>query len=389
MARSRRILPLIVISQFAGTSLWFAGNAILSDLQKSLNLPGDTLGWITNAVQFGFIIGTLVFAYFSFADRYSPTKIFLLCSFLGAVFNLGMIISSNLFQLLSFRFLTGFFLAGIYPVGMKIAASWYKEGLGKALGWLVGALVFGTAFPHWIKGSNFSPDWQTVVISVSIISALGGLLVYFFVPDGPYTGKATSFQPSALKEVFKSKYFRSAAFGYFGHMWELYTFWAFVPIIILKYGETNGSHFQSSLLSFSVIGIGGIGCILGGLLSLRKGNAPVAFLMLTVSGICCLLSVFILQMPAWVFILFLLIWGFAVVGDSPQFSTLTAKTAPNEYVGTGLTIVNSIGFTITIVSISILNSINTFLAFPYWFWVLLPGPVFGLFSLYPSLVKKR
>jgi len=386
--RAPYILPIIVVSQFAGTSLWFAGNAILDDLHKSLGLPANSLGWITSAVQLGFILGTLIFAYFSFADRFSPSKIFLLCSFLGALFNLGVIMSQGLISLLVFRFSTGFFLAGIYPVGMKIAASWFKEGLGKALGWLVGALVLGTAFPHWIKSSGFSTNWETVIISVSVIAMIGGILIFLFVPDGPYSGKAAKFEPYALREIFKSKDFRSAAFGYFGHMWELYAFWAFVPVIISHYSATQDFSGNLSLLAFLTIAAGGIGCVLGGLISIKKGSAQVAFGMLIVSGMCCITSFFIMEMSSTILTVFLLIWGFAVVGDSPQFSALTAKTAPNQYVGTGLTIVNSIGFAITILSISLLNSYIDTLNFRYLFWILIPGPVFGLISMYSLLSRK-
>ena len=376
-----RILPLIVVSQFAGTSLWFAGNAVISDLQQSINLPAESLGWITNAVQFGFIAGTLIFAFFSFADRFSPIKIFLLCSVIGSIFNLGIIISENLYSLLSFRFLTGFFLAGIYPVGMKIAADWYRENLGKALGWLVGALVLGTAFPHLIKGLNFSPDWRIVIILVSGIAILGGLAMYVFVKNGPHTGKTASFNINAVGKAFQSKDFRSAAFGYFGHMWELYAFWAFTPLIIQYYKQHNSMDISTPLLSFLTIGIGGVGCILGGLISLKKGSARVAFVMLLTSGFCCLLSVFLINFPLPVFLLFLMVWGASVVGDSPQFSALTARTAPPKFVGTGLTIVNSIGFAITTVSIWLINTISGVIDFNYLFILLLPGPIFGLWSI--------
>jgi MFS family permease len=377
----RRILPAIVVSQFAGTSLWFAGNAVISDLQTSLNLQAESVGWITNAVQLGFIAGTLIFAFFSFADRFSPVRIFLLCSIIGGIFNLGILISENLFSLLAFRFLTGFFLAGIYPVGMKIAASWYKESLGKALGWLVGALVIGTSFPHLVKGLHFSPDWQWVIILVSIVAISGGLVIYFLVPDGPLTARTASFRFNVLAKAFQSRDFRSAAFGYFGHMWELYTFWAFTPLLIQYYAQQHPLPVSTPVLSFITIGIGGVGCILGGLISIKKGSARVAFAMLLTSGLCCLFSVFIIEFPTPLFFFFLLIWGFSVVGDSPQFSTLSAMTAPPEYVGTGLTIVNSIGFAITIISISLVNSGSGFIDFKYLFLLLLPGPIFGLWSI--------
>lgn len=377
----KRILPVIVVSQFAGTSLWFAGNAVVSDLQKSLSLPLEAIGWITNAVQLGFIVGTLIFAILSFADRFSPVRIFMLCSFIAALFNLGILISGNLYSLLTFRFFTGFFLAGIYPVGMKIAASWYKEGLGKALGWLVGALVLGTAFPHLLKGLQFSPNWYTGVILVSLVAVGGGLLMLLLVPDGPHTGKPASFKINVALKAFTNTSFRSAAFGYFGHMWELYAFWAFIPVIVNKYASLQNFALSTSLISFITIAVGTAGCVIGGLISLKKGSAKVAFYMLFVSGLCCLFSFFIYELNPYLFLIYLFVWGFSVVGDSAQFSTLTARYAPPAYVGTGLTIVNSLGFAITIVSISLINSWIDTIDFRYLLVLLLPGPIFGLLSI--------
>ena len=219
----RRILPAIIISQFAGTSLWFAGNAVLPDLQRLWGLSPRALGYMTSSVQLGFIAGTLVFAVLAISDVFSPRKIFLICSLIGAFCNAGVyLFADGLSSLMVFRFLTGFFLAGIYPVGMKIAAGWYQQDLGRALGYLVAALVLGTAFPHLLKAMSQSLPWSSVILTVSAIAAFGGLLMVVLVPDGPYLAKGSKFDPGALKKIFQSKNFRSSAFGYFGHMWELY-----------------------------------------------------------------------------------------------------------------------------------------------------------------------
>ena len=225
------ILPTIVIAQFCCTSLWFAGNGVLSELTASFNLEASALGHLTSAVQLGFIIGTMVFAVLTIADRFSPSKVFLFSAVLGALFNLGTIIPGNSFlSLIIFRLLTGFFLAGIYPIGMKIAADYYTKGLGKSLGFLVGALVVGTAFPHLLKGLTLAMDWQVVILGTSILAITGGILMLLLVPDGPNRKAGARLDVYAFFRVFKDKAFRAAAFGYFGHMWELYTFWAFVPI---------------------------------------------------------------------------------------------------------------------------------------------------------------
>ena len=375
------ILPIIVLAQFGGASLWFAGNAIVADLQQALHLQDDATGNITAAVQFGFIIGTLLFAFLSIADRFSPSKVFLVSAILGALFNLSVyFFATDLMSLLIFRFATGFCLAGIYPVGMKIAADWYAKKLGKALGYLVGALVLGTAFPHLLKVIGQSLPWEMVLWITSGMAIAGGLLIYILVPDGPYRKKGAKFEWNAISKIFAFPKFRAAAFGYFGHMWELYTFWAFVPFLVLTYNDLNQTDLPVSMLAFAIIAIGTLGCIIGGYISLKKGSSKVAFDMLLISGLCCLFSPLLFSVSPILFIMVLLIWGFTVVGDSPQFSTIVAKTAPDLYVGTALTIVNCIGFALTIVSIQVLAYLIEVVDVSSAFLILLIGPLMGLLS---------
>lgn len=375
------ILPIIVFSQFAGTSLWFAGNAVVPDLIFELGLGESAVGHITMAVQAGFIIGTLIFAILNVADRISPVKVFLACSFFGALFNVLIIFGDSFYEVLSARILTGFFLAGIYPVGMKIASDWHKKGLGKALGYLVGALVVGTAFPHFLKFAGGDLPWRFVLISTSVLSFSGGLLLFLTVEDGPFKGKAGAFKPSALFTLFRDKNFRSAAFGYFGHMWELYAFWAFVPVMLIYHNTVSGVSLNVPLWSFFIIGIGGVSCAVGGHFSTKVGSKKVAFLSLLMSGLCCLVIPFLFESATWLFVFFLVIWGIFVVSDSPQFSALVAGSADRSYVATGLTIVNSVGFAITIVSIQLVTFFWVSVENPYVFWVLLAGPLFGLMKL--------
>lgn len=377
----RSILPVIVFSQFAGTSLWFAGNAVLPDLILELSLDLSAVGHVTMAVQAGFIVGTLIFAAMNLADRYSPVRVFFACSVLGALFNFSVIFASGYLTLLSARFLTGFFLAGIYPVGMKIASDWHKEGLGKALGCLVGALVLGTAFPHFLKFAGADLPWRFVMVSTSLLSAAGGLLLLLIVSDGPYGGKKGDFRPSVMFKLFKDRNFRSAAFGYFGHMWELYTFWAFVPVMIAFYNSGNEGELNVPIWSFLIIAVGCLSCIAGGYVSLKKGSKFVASGSLMVSGICCIISPFIFALPYWSFLLIMLTWGISVVSDSPQFSTLVAQSADRSYVATGLTLVNSLGFATTIISIQILTAVWVEWLTPWVFLILLAGPLFGLLSI--------
>ena len=388
-----RILPVIVFAQFAGTSLWFAGNAIAADLRQAFSLTAGATGNLTAAVQLGFIAGTLVFGMLSIADRFSSSRVFFACAIAGAFFN-GCVawLASGLGSLLAFRFLTGFFLAGIYPVGMKISADWFARDLGRALGWLVGALVLGTAFPHLLRALGASFSWQMVVTATSALALLGGALLFFAVGDGPHRRPAPEFEWSAIPRIFRSPDFRAAAFGYFGHMWELYAMWAFTPLLLAAYNEAHGTTIPVALWSFLVIATGSLGCVSGGYVSLKRGSPRVAFGMLLTSGICCVLSPILFLSPTWIFLPFLLIWGFSVVGDSPQFSSLVAKAAPSEYIGTALTIVNSLGFALTIVSIQLLSRIESRVGANWWFLLLAPGAVFGLVSmsrLHSNTVKER
>lgn len=377
-ARPRHILPVIVIAQFAGTSLWFAGNAVLGDLQRVLALPATSLGPMISSVQLGFIIGTLCVAGFGIADRFSPRLVFLCSALAGAAFNFAItIIPGGLIPILCLRFLTGVCLAGVYPVGMKIASGWYRGDLGAALGWLVGALVIGTALPHGVRALGNGFDWHAVMATVSVFAALGGILLFALVPDGPHLGKAATFKPSMLLQVLAEPQTRAAALGYWGHMWELYAFWAVVPVLVTATGIVGTA---VSGWSFLIIGIGFLGCGLGGLISLRTGSASVARGMLATSGALCILSPLLLRAPSYVALAGLLIWGFAVVGDSPQFSTLVAHSVAKERVGTALTLINSVGFAITIPAIELLSRVSLAWS-PVWAMLILaPGPLFGLYA---------
>ncbi len=383
------ILPLIIVSEFAGTSLWFATNAVLPDLQKTLSLSSDGVGIITSSVQFGFIVGTFCFAFFTIADRISPRKLFSCCCLAGALFNISVYFFPYSFtMLLLLRFLTGCCLAGIYPVGMKIASGWFREGLGNALGFLVGSLVLGTSFPFLIRSFNFFAAWSEVIVVISAIALVGGILM-LFVPDGPYLGKSIQFNSGALKLIFQSKELRSAAFGYFGHMWELYTFYAFVPFYLSTYFSFH--HLQNinlSFWSFVIIASGCIGCIGGGIISRWFGSGRVAWVQLCCSGICCLCSPLLIHLPVELFLGVLIFWGIVVVGDSPQFSALIAAAAPRELVGSALTIGNSIGFAITIVSIETVSFFSRFTAPEYIFLILTIGPLLGLISLSRIVLRR-
>lgn len=385
MPRQHWILPVIVISQFCCTSLWFAGNGVMSELAGEFQLDHLALGHLTSGVQLGFIAGTLVFAVMSIADRFPPSKVFFVCALSGGLLNLGAIMESNtLMSLMVFRFLTGFFLAGIYPVGMKIASDYYEKGLGKSLGFLVGALVVGTASPHLMKVFTGDVSWRAVMILTSSIAVSGGIMMLMYVPDGPFRRPSQKLDFGAAFKVFRNKPFRSAAFGYFGHMWELYTFWAFVPFMLSAYADIHPwTDYNIPMVSFLIIGLGGLACVAAGYLAVNFGAKKVAATALALSCTCCLLSpiAFRVDSPV-VWIGFLVLWGLFVIADSPLFSTLVAQNAPAEGRGSALTIVNCIGFAITIVSIQSVNLLKDLVRPEYLFVILAAGPILGLWAMY-------
>jgi len=364
----------------------------MNDLVRNFHLEESALGHLTSAVQFGFIFGTLLFAILTIADRFSPSKVFLISALVGALFNTGVIWEGNsLSSLLTLRFFTGFFLAGIYPVGMKIAVDYYEKGLGKSLGFLVGALVLGTAFPHLLKGLTETLPWKLVLISTSSLAVMGGLLMLILVPNGPYRKPSQKLDVSTLFKVFKNHDFRSAAFGYFGHMWELYAFWVFVPVILTTYTAIYPeSKLNVPVLSFLIIGIGGVACVLGGYISMNIGTKKTASIALLLSCLCCIISPLIFFIDSSVIIIgFLFFWGMVVIADSPLFSTLVAHNALPESKGTALTIVNCIGFSITIISIQLLNLMREVMNPMYIYTILALGPLLGLVALYEKKKIKR
>lgn len=376
------ILPTIIGAQFASTSLWFAGNSIIGELTEKTGLGAEIIGYVLSSVQLGFISGTLLFAVLMIADRFSPSRVFLVCALLGALAN-ALLLSEEISKwgLLFARFATGFFLAGIYPVGMKIAADYYEQGLGRALGYLVGALVLGSAFPYLLSGTAWGSDPDLVIMATSALAALGGILLWLLVPNGPFRKLSTELQLSAGSKLFRITGFRKAALGYFGHMWELYAFWAFTPLAIQTFNHLNEHRLSVPFWTGIVIALGGVSCMLGGLASHRLGSRKVASFALFVSGAFCLLSPWLFQAPSPIFLFGWCLWGMAVTADSPQFSSLVAAAVSGQVKGTALTLVNCIGFAISILSIQLLVYLSERLNPQYLFPILAVGPIIGLWQL--------
>lgn len=384
-----QILLVIVLAQFLCTSLWFAGNAVVEDLIAELSFPKTAVGDLTSAIQLGFILGTLAYALLNIADRFSPSKVFFVSAVLAALSN-GLLLMPNASYELSLcsRFLTGLFLAGIYPVGMKIAADHFDKDLGKSLGMLVGALVLGTAFPHFVRSFFTSLSYTYVLLAVSILALLGGTLILVLIPNGPFRKPSKKVELGKTFAAFSKPEFRGAAFGYFGHMWELYTFYAFVPAMLAYFVNHSKHDLNISFWSFIIIGVGGIGCAMTGYLSKKIKAKVLATVSLSVSGFLCLTSPFFLgiSMPM-IFLAILMVWGLTVAADSPMFSTLVAQNAIPELKGSALTLVNSIGFALTIISIQLLSWTMNYIEFKYVFLILFLGPVFGLINMWKKVQK--
>ena len=383
----RWLLPLLVASQFAGTSLWFAGNAVLPDVTQAWALSPWISGLITSSVQLGFILGTLLSAGFALPERVAPRRLFFLCALCGALCNLTPLILPGAGALLLSRALTGLCLAGIYPVGMKIAASWYEDGLGRALGYLVGALVLGTALPHGIRAAGAGLPWQWVLVAVSAVALLGGASVLVLVPNrAPSHKRATPevSEAGSLRAIFARPRFRAAVAGYVGHMWELYAFWAALPLIMAwRLGAQDPA--RVSLGSFGLIAVGALGCVTGGWWSRRASSARVAQRALMTSGLCALSAPLLMLAPDVVFWPVMVLWSVCVIADSPQFSALTAHTAPTQWVGSALTVSTCLGFAITIASIELLSVLSRLVELRWALPLLALGPVAGLWAMRPLL----
>lgn len=379
-----RALVLVSTAVFLTSSTWFSGTAAAPDLIHSWGLSSTESAWLTISVQLGFIAGTFLYAFFNLADVFNPRRVFFVSALLGAAFNAAFaLIADGLPTAFAFRALTGVTLAGIYPVGMKLVASWFRSQLGWRLGILVGALTLGTAFPYLIQtlGSQF--DWRTLAGTASILALAGGCLVLLALSDGPFLKARAPFDARMLWRVFAHLPFRRTAFGYFGHMWELYAFWSMIIFYL-------GARFQGddlstgtglSLLAFLIIATGSLGCILGGWVSRRIGEKKVAQFSLMVSCILCLSSGVLYELNSGLLVALLLIWGFFVVSDSPQFSALAVRFCPSQYTGTALTVQNGLGFAITVISIQLTPWMAEILG---WRWALTflgVGPLIGLYFL--------
>ncbi|MDP3438272.1 MAG: MFS transporter, partial [Azonexus sp.] len=314
-------VPVIVLAQLFGTSLWFSANSAADDLILNWGIAPADIGTLTNAVQLGFILGTLVFAISGLADRFAASRIFAICAVLGAMFNGAFaLLATNMSLGMPLRFAVGICLAGVYPLGMKLVVSWVPERAGTALAQLVGMLTLGTALPHGIRLAGSGWSWQATILVSSGLALIAAAMI-LRLGDGPHLKRRHDAPPLRMGRVFYAfsvTEFRASALGYFGHQWELYAFWTLIPALLIQSGLAAAQSQALSGLSFSIIGIGALGCIVGGWWSQRIGSARVAASALAMSALCCAIFPLTEGWPAWMKICLLLIWGATVVADSPH-----------------------------------------------------------------------
>ena len=373
---------LLATAELLGMSLWFSGSAVVPALVREWHLNDSGASWLTLSVQLGFVAGTLLSALLNLPDIISPRHLFTVTAIAGALVNGAFgLTAKSVGVALALRFLTGMFLAGVYPPAMKILATWFRHGRGLALGVLVGALTLGKATPYLVNGIG-SANWRYNVMFVSLLAVIGGIIVLWFVGDGPLALPAARFDWKQLGKVFHNRSVRLANFGYFGHMWELYAMWTWIPFMIrASLAVRKSDHALAEVSSFLVIGCGALGCVIAGLFADRIGRTVVTSVAMAVSGSCCLVIGFAFGAHPALLLTIATIWGASVVADSAQFSACITELGDPQYIGTALTIQTCIGFLLTTVSIELISVIEKIVGWSYAFVILAPGPVLGVISM--------
>jgi MFS family permease len=358
---------------------WFSATAVIPKLQSIWNLTPTLSAWLTIGVQLGFVIGAIGSSIVSLSDVVSSKKLMIYGSIGAAAANLGLLLVESAYLAIFFRLLTGVFLALVYPPSLKLISTWFRRGRGLAIGALVGSITLGAAAPHFINAIG-GLGWELVVIATTIATLLGALIIGLFVHEGPFPYPRAPFHLGRIGQVFNYRGVLLASVGYFGHMWELYAMWAwFLTFSQMAFIELNiDSPSAASFFTFAAIGIGALGCIVGGIMGDRWGRTATTSLMMCISGTCALLAGFVYDGPLWMLIALGLIWGFTVIADSAQFSTIVTELSDPMYVGTALTMQLGIGFMLTVVTIWLLPLAAANLHSWQWvFLILIPGPLIG------------